>query len=155
MKQKSLEKNKKTNKSFSKGLQEKEHIFRDVFLKEVDIENSFNLIKSKRMAKFIGLFAHLSYWLVFGHVNPIELDLISKKQIFVQLYEILMEFNAKAKVNSLIFIINVMFLKKSQKIWIYITLPLILLTLKMETEFIFRISYPLFFEEEEGKPDVK
>lgn len=31
---------------------------------------------------------------------------------------------------------------------------MILLALKMETEYIFRVSYPLFFEEEEGKPEV-
>lgn len=31
------------------------------------------------MAKFIGIFVHLAYWLVIGHVNPIELDVINKK----------------------------------------------------------------------------
>ena len=67
-------------------------------MKEVDVEHTFNLIKSEEMAKFIGIFAHLAYWLVFGHVNPIELDNVSKKQMFVQLYEILMEFNTRTKV---------------------------------------------------------
>lgn len=50
------------------------------------------------MAKFIGIFSHLSYWLVFGHVNPIELDSVAKKQMFVQLYEILMDFDTRTKV---------------------------------------------------------
>lgn len=47
------------------------------------------------MAKFIGTFSHLAYWLVFGHVNPIELDLVSKKQIFVELYDIFFNFSSK------------------------------------------------------------
>ena len=103
-KQKSLEKNKKNEKnSPMKSSQENDHLFRDVFLKEVDIEKTFDLLRSKEMAKFIGIFSHLAYWLVFGHVNPIELDVLSKKQIFVQLYEILMEFNSKAKVLILIY----------------------------------------------------
>ena len=99
-KPKSEEKTKKSQKSLSSKNFPKENVnaIRDVFLKEVDIEHTFNLIKSKEMAKFIGLFSHLAYWLVFGHVNPIEIDSVSKKQIFVQIYEVLMEFNAQAKV---------------------------------------------------------
>lgn len=77
---------------------EKEQNFRDIFLKEADIEHTFSLIKSEEMAKFIGIFCHLSYWLVFGHVNPIELDNVAKKQMFVQLYEILMDFDTRTKV---------------------------------------------------------
>lgn len=45
------------------------------------------------MAKFIGIFAHLAYWLVIGHVNPIELDEINKKQMFVLLYEMMTSFS--------------------------------------------------------------
>lgn len=93
------EKTKKAGtKSLGGGANEPESIFREIFLKESDIEETFCLINSKEMAKFIGIFAHLAYWLVFGHVNPIELDSASKKQIFVQLYEILMDFNSNTKV---------------------------------------------------------
>lgn len=31
---------------------------------------------------------------------------------------------------------------------------MILLSLKMQIELIFRLTYPLFFEEEDGKPEV-
>ena len=102
LKPKSDDKMKKNHKGSSNGFKENKNVLRDIFLKEIDIEHTFAIINSKEMAKFVGLFAHLSYWLVFGHVNPIELDSVSKKQIFVQLYEVLMEFSANTKVRILI-----------------------------------------------------
>lgn len=100
-----MEKNKKNTKNSLKEINEKEQEIRHIFLREVDIQRTFHMIQSKEMAKFIGLFAHLAYWLVFGHVNPIEIDNVAKKQIFVQLYEILMFFNSNSKVTIIFFIL--------------------------------------------------
>jgi hypothetical protein len=45
----------------------------------------FETIKSEENAKFIGVFLHLSNWIVFGGVNPIQIDASMKKKMFLMI----------------------------------------------------------------------
>ena len=45
----------------------------------------FDLIKSDENVKFIGVFLHLSYWSVFGGVNPVQIELSTKKKMFLMI----------------------------------------------------------------------
>jgi len=43
-------------------------------LQESEIEMAKSEITTENSAKLIGLFCHLAYWSVFGHMNPLPLD---------------------------------------------------------------------------------
>lgn len=43
-------------------------------LREADIKLAYSEITNDNVAKLIGLVAHLAYWSVFGHINPLPLD---------------------------------------------------------------------------------
>ena len=43
-------------------------------IKESTIEKALTELKSERIARLIGLIAHLAYWKVFGHFNQLPLD---------------------------------------------------------------------------------
>lgn len=47
----------------------------------------FEIIRSEQNAKFIGVFLHLTYWAVFGGVNPIQIDTSMKKKMFLMISE--------------------------------------------------------------------
>ena len=87
------------NSNKTETIQESKNLNTSIFFEERDIIKTFKLIESEEMAKLIGVFSHLSYWLVFGNINPIEIDNLTKKQMFVSLYEIISYFNAKTIVN--------------------------------------------------------
>jgi hypothetical protein len=38
-----------------------------------------------KIARMIGLIAHLVYWNVFGHLNSLPLDTYHKKLLFIQI----------------------------------------------------------------------
>jgi len=44
---------------------------RYIVFDDKDIESIFALLQSAEMIKFVGLFMHFSYWLVFGITQPI------------------------------------------------------------------------------------
>ena len=52
-----------------------------------NIDKMFEIIKSEENVKFIGVFLHLSYWSVFGGVNPVQIDLTTKKKMFLIISE--------------------------------------------------------------------
>jgi hypothetical protein len=47
---------------------------RHLTFKLAEVNFIFNLLDSEEMARFIGLFCHFAYWLVFGNINPIQID---------------------------------------------------------------------------------
>ena len=49
------------------------------------VDKMFELLKSDENVKFIGVFMHLSYWSVFGGVNPVQVDLSTKKKMFLMI----------------------------------------------------------------------
>jgi hypothetical protein len=44
-----------------------------------DIEKAKKQITSQGMARLIGVTCHLIYWLVFGHVNPKQIEFNTKR----------------------------------------------------------------------------
>ena len=60
-----------------------------------NIDKMFEIIKSEENVKFIGVFLHLSYWSVFGGVNPVQIDLTTKKKMFLIISETMEYFELK------------------------------------------------------------
>jgi len=48
-------------------------------LKLSDLEMAKKQITSQGMARLVGLTSHLIYWLVFGHVNPKQVEFDTKR----------------------------------------------------------------------------
>lgn len=45
----------------------------------------FTLLRSDTNAKFIGVVLHLAYWSVFGVVNPIQVEVSTKKKMYLMI----------------------------------------------------------------------
>ncbi len=60
---------------------------RKTFLKEKDILKAKDIIKSDEVVRVIGIVLHLSYWQIFGHVNPVQPDIMTKKQMIIACME--------------------------------------------------------------------
>ena len=58
-------------------------------LESSHIEAAKKLIRSNSTAKLVGLIVHLTYWSVFGHINPLPLDKYHMKQLFISISKIL------------------------------------------------------------------
>lgn len=54
-------------------------------LTEEDIAIAQREITRSSTAKLVGLICHLSYWIVFGHLNPLPLDKFHLKQLFISI----------------------------------------------------------------------
>lgn len=76
--------------------------------------------------------SHLIYWGVFGEINQVPLEDCYKKDLFIEAIQIKtyfeVKYGGKQKFTSLI-------------------MPLMLLTLRVQMELIFKNAYPLFFSE--------
>jgi len=103
-----------------------------VAFSESDIDRVFNMLKSEEMAKFVGIFLHFSYWQVFGSVSPVQIDPALKHQMFLVMYETLEFFEIQLE---------------NKKLWVALCMPMLLLTLKMTAEQLYRGMYPQFFED--------
>jgi len=57
-------------------------------LTEADLNLAKDEITSDETAKLIGLIVHLTYWSVFGHLNPLPLDKYHIKQLFISIAQI-------------------------------------------------------------------
>ena len=61
---------------------------RHISFRNNEINNVFNIINSQEMARFVGMFSHFAYWNVFGNINPIQIDSLAKKQMYILMYEL-------------------------------------------------------------------
>ena len=84
------------------------------------------------MSRLIGVLMHFSYWLIFGNVNPINIDSALKKQMYLSMFEILEYFSLS---------------HDNKHTWLTLTMPMILLTLKMMADHLLKEVYPIFFGE--------
>lgn len=87
-------------------------------------------IMHPRTARLIGLVAHLAYWSVFGQFNKLPLDMYHRKQLFISITKITAELETKYA---------------QKRLFMTFYMPMILLAIRMETEVIFKNSYPEFF----------
>ncbi|CAD8208115.1 unnamed protein product [Paramecium pentaurelia] len=103
---------------------------RYIVFEKHQVDNVFQLIQKGEMVKLIGLFIHLSYWLVFGVTLPIQIQTLTKKQMYIQMMEIIESFQSFY----------------APKLWMHLIMPMILVSLKMATEYIYKNHYIIFFE---------
>jgi hypothetical protein len=52
-----------------------------------DIIKSKDIVKRDELIKVIGIVLHLCYWQVFGHVVPVQPDLLTRKQMIITIME--------------------------------------------------------------------
>jgi len=102
-------------------------------LKTSDIEKCKQVLLTEEMARIIGVVTHFSYWQIFGHLNPVQPDLITKKQMILISIEQINVLRKKVK--------NV-------KLWSLFVFPMMILTIRMMSEFILRNNYNEFYEME-------
>ena len=74
---------------------------KQISLKQEDIEFSLDLIASPEMTRLVGIVAHLAYWQVLGHINPIQPDDLTKKQMLIASFDQLNIIRKKVKVKLL------------------------------------------------------
>ena len=95
-----------------------------------DLNKALHEVDSDNMARLIGLIGHMVYWCVFGHVNQLPLDEYHKKQLFIAISQIKSELEGRYV---------------GKKRFALIIMPLVVLAIRVETEIIFKNSYPEFF----------
>ena len=78
-------------------------------------------------ARLIGLLSHFIYWVVFGHIIPNPLSVFHLKQLFISIMQCI----------SLIEKEN-----ESKKVFCSFIMPMILLTIRLEIETIYKNTYP-------------
>jgi hypothetical protein len=67
-------------------------------LRRGDIELVKEIMKSEEAARVIGIVLHLSYWQVFGHLNPVQPDILTKKQMVIACIDHINKMRKRAKV---------------------------------------------------------
>ena len=97
---------------------------------EEDIVNALEEIQSEKVARLIGLVSHIVYWCVFGHINQLPLDNYHRKQLFISIAQIQTELESK-------------YLGK--RIFSTFIMPMVLLAIRIEVEYIFKTKYSEFF----------
>jgi len=110
------------------------HIKTYAYLKEADINKTKEVIKTEEINRIVGVMLHLSYWLVFGHVNPVQPDELTRQQMIIASME---QMNLLRK------------RVKNTKVWSLFVMPMILLVIRMNVEFFLRNSYYSFFDNED------
>jgi hypothetical protein len=75
---------------------------RKSFLKEKDILKTKEVLKSEEFIRVVGIILHLSYWQIFGHVNPVQPDIMTKKQMIIACMEQMNKLRKMVKVGFLL-----------------------------------------------------
>jgi len=88
-----------------------------------DIEEALSEIESDKFARFAGLLSHLIYWAVFGDINQVPLEDTYKKDLFIETIQVKTHFEIKYA---------------GKKKFTTLVMPLILLTLRVQMELIFK-----------------
>jgi hypothetical protein len=78
-------------------------------------------------SRLIGLLSHFIYWVIFGQMNPNPLSLFHMKQLFISIMQCI---SLIEKEND------------SKKVFCSFIMPLILLTIRLEIETIYKNTYP-------------
>ena len=102
-------------------------------LSNEDIEEAQNEIIKESTAKLIGLIAHLTYWSVFGHLNPLPLDKYHMKQLFIQIAQIQQSYESHYS---------------GKRVFVTFIMPMIVLAIRREIEVIYKNKYRIFFSKE-------
>lgn len=78
------------------------------------------------------MIAHLAYWNIFGHLNSLPLDMYHMKQMFISISEIRTNLDLKYQ---------------GKRFYHVFVMPMLVLAIRIQVEYIFKNSYPHFFSE--------
>lgn len=94
-----------------------------------DILDAFKEIEHEDTARLIGLISHFVYWVVFGShsASPNPLNHFHLKQLFISILQCVADIEKR---------------QDRKKIFSCFIMPLILLTIRLEVESIYRNTYP-------------
>ncbi len=98
-----------------------------------DLEDIRAELGTEKVARMIGLIAHLVYWNVFGHMNSLPLDTYHKKLLFIQIAQIQADLDNKYA---------------GKKILSVLHMPMLILCIRILIEIIFKNTYSEFFSKE-------
>lgn len=99
-------------------------------LNEQTVSLALKEIQDAVTAKLVSLVAHLCYWNVFAEFSSQPLDDCHISQLFVSIQQVRSEMD---------------FQQTYGRVWQSFIVPMLLLAVRMETELIFKNTYPLFF----------
>jgi hypothetical protein len=95
---------------------------------------TLNEIDSDRVAKLIGLCSHFVYWSVLGNFNQLPLDDYHMKQLLISMLQCVSAIELRFLKND-----------KMKTLFINFVMPMIILTIRVELEVIFKMNYRSFF----------
>ena len=103
-------------------------------LTEAHLQMTLNEIDSDRVAKLIGLCSHFVYWSVLGNFNQLPLDDYHMKQLLISMLQCISAIELRFLKND-----------KMKALFINFVMPMIILTIRVELEVIFKMNYRSFF----------
>ena len=109
-------------------------------LTESHIKETFEEIKSDRVAKLIGLCSHFVYWAVLGNFNNLPLDDYHMKQLFISMLQCISAIELDFMKN-----------RKMRAKFVNFVMPMIILTIRVEMEVIFKMNYRAFLANKGSK----
>jgi hypothetical protein len=99
-----------------------------------DLEDIRAELNNEKIARMIGLIAHLVYWNVFGHLNSLPLDTYHKKLLFIQIAQIQADLDNKYAGKKILGVLH---------------MPMLILCIRIIIENIFKNTYSEFFSKEQ------
>jgi hypothetical protein len=99
-----------------------------------DILDAFKEIEHENTSRLIGLISHFSYWVIFGHLNQQTQPLshFHLKQLFISILQSVTSIEKRQS--------------HRKKIFSCFLMPLVLLTIRLEIESIYRNTYPCIMQ---------
>jgi hypothetical protein len=91
-----------------------------------DVLDFFNELKNENLPRLIGLLSHFVYWVVFGIVNTSPLSNFHLKQLFISIMQAISDIEKR---------------QDKKKLFACFIMPLLLLTIRLEVESIYRNAY--------------
>ena len=101
-----------------------------------DVLDFIHELKQPDLPRVIGLLSHFVYWVVFGHVNSSPLSHFHLKQLFISIMQCLHTIEHR---------------QSKKKLFACFIMPLLLLTIRLEIESIFKNTYRNILNE----PDIE
>ena len=110
------------------------------------------------MAKLIGLCAHFTYWSVFGEFNPMPLDDYHMKQLFISILQAISAIESSFLKQQTQKIRNLkredpdsLVIDNTRQLYTNFTMPLFILSIRVNIEMIFKKNYVKFFKKKKGE----
>ena len=101
-----------------------------------EILSVYKHMQNINIYRLIGLCLNLVYWIVFGHVNRIQIDIVTKQFLYIKLLKELQ---------------NVQYSFQNKKLLNKIFIPLLILVVRIECENVFNRKFAKLFDDESSR----